>query len=135
VSPLDTRIPRALQTRTGAALAGRRSLAALFNQFDPNVPVTSTDAGARAIDAARLQIGLDPMRRSRLPTRTTEGSVEPDADPNAMEITDDGEVIIDQGFQVCEETMFRRADCSMKALPIVGGLVAGAVILGMLARG
>ncbi len=124
VSALDTggkRSTRFMQTRAAASLAG------LFNQFDPNVPVT-TDAGSRAIDVARKQIGLDPrLQKSAAPS-----------DDSAMIIDDgsgDEEIILTDDTEICTETMFKNEDCSMKAAPIIGGLVVAAVALAVLTRG
>ena len=114
VSPLDTGGPRStrfMQTRASAGLAG------LFNQFDPNVPVT-TDAGQRAITQVRKQI-------------QTKG---PGPDDSGIEIDDD-EVILTDDAEICTETMFKNEDCSPKAAPIIGGLVVAAIAVAMLRRG
>jgi hypothetical protein len=34
----------------------------------------------------------------------------------------------------CEESIIRKADCSLKPIPIVGGLVAAGIIAGLLLR-
>jgi len=104
-----------MQTRASAGLAG------LFNQFDPNVPVT-TDAGQRAITQVRKQI------------QTKGPGPEETADDSGIEIDDD-EVILTDDAEICTETMFKNEDCSMKAAPIIGGLVVAAVALAVLTRG
>ena len=136
VSPLDpggARSTRFMQGRVSAGLAG------LFHAFDPSMPVT--EPATRAIDVAREQIGLEPVRRTVTisPGMVIDDPTTPrEPVENGMEITQENGAPLDVEFvpppAICEETAFRNPDCTMKPMPLIGGLVVGAVVLTMLMR-
>jgi len=43
--------------------------------------------------------------------------------------------ISDEDRGTCTETMLRRSDCSLKPMPIVGGMVALGIVAGLMLRG